>query len=170
MSLVEIEFLSLINGTKRSTIPEFMLLFGCLRSFINLRILVLCFRYYSLFSSTCFSIPFSESIISVRSSSSLNAGFCSINIGFGSLIIRAIIKVTGFGLGFLFSWFYEFHYPLYPIRDYFLDSIYIFTTGLHGFHAIIGSIGFMMFISSFYDSFSIFMIDCNLGYSILSLH
>ena len=165
-SFLWVEFISLIYGIKWLIVSELFLFFSCFWSFINFRVFVFGI-YYLLFSSVCFSIPFGELIILVWSSLSLNAGFIFIRIGFASSVCSKIIKVSGFGYSFLFLQSFEFYYSLYSVCDYFLDCIFYLTTTLHGFHVVVGFLGLLIFVFSF--TF-LLLIDCNLGFFLLSLY
>ena len=166
LALLWIEFISLIYGIKWLIVSELFLFLSCFSSLINFWLSVLCFFYFLLFSSLCFSIPFSELIILVWSSLNLNSVFIFIRIGFGSSVCRSIIKVSGFGFSFIFLQSFEFYYLLVSVSDYFLDCIFYFTTSLHGFHVIVGFLGLFIYVGIF----NLLLIDCNLGFFLLSLY
>ena len=147
-----------------------MLFFACFWSFINFRLGSLYYYYLILFSNTCFSIPFSELIILVYSSLSLNASFIFMIISFIYLFISSLLNIIIAGMGFIFLFMIEFFYGLFSIADYFIDCIFIFTTTLHGFHVLCGMI--MFYIYSYYCIFlfGVMNNDLYLGYYIVSIY
>ena len=153
-------------------VSESMLFFACFWSFINFRLCSLFFNYYYLllFSSPCFSIPFSELIILVWSSLSLNSSFIFLLLSFSSLFFQSLFSVLGCGLSFIFLWLLELYYSIYSICDYFSDCIFFFSTSLHGLHVILGILGFIVYIKMSYYGSLILWLDGHVGYYLLSLY
>ena len=161
---------SLIYSLKWLIVSEFMLFFACFWSFIYFRLGSLIYFYLILFSNTCFSIPFSELIILVYSSLSLNASFIFIFISFSYFYLSSLFNIILSAFSFIFIWLLEFYYSLYSICDYFFDCIFFFTTSLHGFHVILGFLGFMIYIFMSYYGSLVLWLDGHLGYYLLSLY
>ena len=170
IAFCNIEIPSPIHPTKRSIVPEWMPPNGRPRPSTNPRVFILRSWHHSSLSSTRSPTPSPESTTLVRSSSSVNAAFVSINLGFPSPAIRCIIYTSSIASCSLFLWFYEFHSSSYSIRDYPTDRISSPSTPLHGPHAVSGLFGHMVSIFRPYDPFIPSLIDCNLGSSVSSLH
>ncbi len=101
-----IEIPSPIHPTKRSIVPEWMPPNGRPRPSTNPRVFILRSWHHSSLSSTRSPTPSPESTTLVRSSSSVNAAFVSINLGFPSPAIRCIIYTSSIASCSLFLWFY----------------------------------------------------------------
>ena len=147
-----------------------MLFFACFLSFINFRLGSLYYYYPILFSNTCFSIPFSELIILVYSSLSPNASFIFILISSSYFYLSSLYNIILSAFSFIFIWLLEFYYSLYSICDYFFDCIFFFTTSLHGFHVILGFLGFMIYIFMSYYGSLVLWLDGYLGYYLVCLY
>ena len=153
IALTIIEQLSLITGIKLLLLSEFMLFFACFWCYINFRLIgsyfiSLVFPLLSLYS---FGIPFTNLLLLLFSSLPIQSSQIFIKVGLLSYSIEGLGQSLSAGFYFIVLQFKEFLYSYFSISDGIIGSIYYFTTGLHGFHVLIGS--FLFFIILFYLSF-----------------
>ena len=133
----------MIIGIKLLILSELMLFFACFRILFNFKLLSsfgFFIIYYYLFNFiNCFSyaIPLTNLILLVCSSVPVHNS--SIFIKQGILFcINSLSLIILFGLFFIFLQCNEFYYSYFSLSDCLIGSIFYFTTGLHGFHVLIG--------------------------------
>ena len=153
IALTIIEQLSLIVGIKLLLLSELMLFFACFWCYINFRLIgsVLLLFYFPLLSCYSFSIPFSNLLILLFSSLPIQCSQIFIKIGFLSYSIEGLGQSPSAGFYSIILQCKEFLYSYFSLTDCLIGSIYYFTTGLHGFHVLIGS--FLFFIILFFIMF-----------------
>jgi len=93
-----------------------------------------------------FSIPFSNLCILLFSSLPLQSGQIFIKIGFLNNTIDSIGQSLSCGLLSIILQLKEFLYSYFSLSDCLIGSIFYFTTGLHGFHVIIGTFLFFLIL------------------------
>jgi len=120
----------------------FLSLFG---SFLNHTLLSLTFS--SLFV-IYFAIPFSNLLILLYSSFSIQSSLIFMKFGFLLNMVEGLSQTIGIGILFVVLQFKEFLYSIYTYSSSFLGSILYFTTGLHGIHVLIG---LLLLLFSFYS-------------------
>ena len=130
-----------------------MLFFACFWCYINFRLIgsVLLLFYFPLVSCYSFSIPFPNPLILLFSSLPIQCSQISIKIGFFSYSIEGLGQSLSAAFYSIILQCKEFLYSYFSLTDCLIGSIYYFTTGLHGFHVLIGS--FLFFIILFYIMF-----------------
>ena len=144
-----IEQQSIINAIKLLIISEFMLFFCCFWSFINIRLIssLLLFLYFPLFNCYSFSIPFSNLIVLLFSSLPIQSSQLFIKLNSINYSIEGLTQTISCSLLFVLLQIKEFVFSYFSLSDCIIGSIYYITTGLHGFHVVIGSLCFfIMFI------------------------
>ena len=154
IALTIIEQLSLIVGIKLLLLSELMLSFACFWCYINFRIIgcILLLFYFPLLSSYSFPIPFTNPLIPLFSSLPIQCSQIFIKIGFLNYSIEGLGQPPSAGFYSIILQCKEFSYPYFSLTDRLIGSIYYFTTGLHGFHVLLGA--FLFFITLFYIMFS----------------
>jgi cytochrome c oxidase subunit 3 len=154
IALTIIEQLSLIVGIKLLLLSELMLSFACFWCYINFRIIacILLLFYFPLVSSYSFSIPFTNPLIPLFSSLPIQSTQIFIKIGFLNYSIEGLGQPPSAGFYSIILQCKEFSYPYFSLTDRLIGPIYYFTTGLHGFHVLLGA--FLFFITLFYIMFS----------------
>ena len=153
IGLTGIEQLSLIVGIKLLLLSELMLFFACFWCYINFRLIgsVLLLFYFPLLSCYSFSIPYPNLLILLFSSLPIQCSQISIKIGFLNHSTEGLGQLLSLSSVFIILQCKEFLYSYFSLSDCLIGSIYYFTTGLHGFHVLIGS--FLFFIILFYIMF-----------------
>jgi len=99
--------------------------------------------YFPVINIVSFSIPFSNLFILYYSSFSIQTAQVSVKISYLTNIIEGISQCVSLAFLFILLQFQEFIFSLFTFSDLFLGSIIYFSTGLHGFHVIIGSLLFV---------------------------
>nr|YP_010729739.1 Cox3 [Calcarina hispida]WEF49979.1 Cox3 [Calcarina hispida] len=155
IALSIIEQLSLIVGIKSLLLSELMLFFACFWCYINFRFIgsILFIFYYPLLSCYSFSIPFTNPLILLFSSLPIQSSQLFIKIGFLNYSIEGLGQSLSAGFYSIILQCKEFLYSYFSLSDCLIGSIHYLTTGLHGFHVLLGS--FLFFIILFYIMFSI---------------
>ena len=141
-SITLTEQLSLIYGIKLLIISELMLFVACFWCLINFRFISSAFSLFfsfPLLSCYSFSIPFSNLCILLFSSLPLQSAQIFIKIGFLNNTIESLAQSLSCGLLSIILQLKEFLYSYFSLSDCLIGSIFYFTTGLHGFHVIIGT-------------------------------
>ena len=110
----------------------------------------------TLLSCYSFSIPFSNLCILLFSSLPLQSAQIFIKIGFLNNTIESLGQSLSCGLLSIILQLKEFLYSYFSLSDCLIGSIFYFTTGLHGFHVIIGT--FLFFLILFFIQFVISLI------------
>ncbi len=153
IALTIIEQLSLIVGIKLLLLSELMLSFACFWCYINFRIIgcILLLFYFPLLSSYSFPIPFTNPLIPLFSSLPIQCSQIFIKIGFLNYSIEGLGQPPSAGFYSIILQCKEFSYPYFSLTDRLIGPIYYFTTGLHGFHVLLGA--FLFFITLFYIMF-----------------
>ena len=126
-----------------------MLFVACFWCLINFRFISNAFSLFfsfPLLSSYSFSIPFSNLCILLFSSLPLQSGQIFIKIGFLNNTIESIGQSLSCGLLSIILQLKEFLYSYFSLSDCLIGSIFYFTTGLHGFHVIIGTFLFFLIL------------------------
>ena len=131
-----------------------MLSFACFWCYINFRIIgcILLLFYFPLLSSYSFPIPFTNPLIPLFSSLPIQCSQIFIKIGFLNYSIEGLGQPPSAGFYSIILQCKEFSYPYFSLTDRLIGPIYYFTTGLHGFHVLLGA--FLFFITLFYIMFS----------------
>lgn len=131
-----------------------MLFFACFWCYINFRLIgsVLLLFYFPLLSCYSFSIPFANLLILLFSSLPIQCSQIFIKIGFLNYSIEGLGQSPSAGFYSIILQCKEFSYSYFSLTDCLIGSIHYFTTGLHGFHVLLGS--FLFFIILFYIMFS----------------
>jgi len=148
-------------GIKWLIISELMLFFAGFWSLINFRVISNAFSLFfsfPLLSSYSFAIPFSNLLILLFSSISIQAAQLFRSIGFLNNTIEGVGQTLCFGGLFIILQLKEFLYSYFSLSAGMIGSIFYFTTGLHGFHVIFGTFGFFL-ILSFYSTFYFYFIE-----------
>lgn len=154
LSLTLTEQLSFIYGIKLLIISELMLFVACFWCLINFRFISNAFSLFfsfPLLSCYSFSIPFSNLCILLFSSLPLQSAQIFIKIGFLNNTIESLGQSLSCGLLSIILQLKEFLYSYFSLSDCLIGSIFYFTTGLHGFHVIIGT--FLFFLILFFIQF-----------------
>ena len=154
IALTLIEQLALISGIKLLLLSELMLFFACFWCYINFRLIgsLLLLFYFPLLSCYSFPIPFANLLILLFSSLPIQCSQIFIKTGFLNYSIEGLGQSLSAGFYFIILQCKEFIYSYFTLTDSLIGSIYYFTTGLHGFHVLIGS--FLFYIIIFYIMFS----------------
>ena len=154
IALTIIEQLSLIISIKLLLLSELMLFFACFWSSISFRPIgcTLLLFYFPLLSCLSFSIPFTNPLVPLFSSLPIQCSQIFIKIGFLNYSIEGLGQSLSAGFYFIIPQCKEFLYSYFSPTDCVIGPIYYFTTGLHGFHVVLGS--FLFFILLFYNLFS----------------
>jgi heme/copper-type cytochrome/quinol oxidase subunit 3 len=134
-------------GFKLFILSEFMIFLSLFGSFLNHTLLSLTFS--SLFV-VYFAIPFSNLLILLYSSFSIQSSLIFMKFGFLLNTVEGLSQTIGIGILFVVLQFKEFLFSIYSYSSSFLGSILYFTTGLHGIHVIIG---LLLLLFSFYAFF-----------------
>ena len=151
LSITLTEQLSLIYSVKLLIISELMIFVACFWCLINFRFISNAFSLFfsfPLLSCYSFSIPFSNLCILLFSSLPLQSAQIFIKIGFLNNTIESIGQLFSCGLLSIILQLKEFLYSYFSLSDCLIGSIFYFTTGLHGFHVIIGT--FLFFLILFF--------------------
>ena len=95
-----------------------------------------CWNYY--FFIILYAIPFSNLLILLFSSFSIQSSLIFIKFGFLLNVIEGLSQTISTGFLFLTLQIKEFLLSFFTYSDYSIGSIIYSTTGLHGLHVIIG--------------------------------
>lgn len=139
----------LYTGFKLFILSEFLIFLSLFASYFNYMLLSVSMSSLSLFV-IFFSIPFSNLLILLYSSFSIQSSLIFIKFGYLYNVIEGISQTISIGILFLVLQFKEFLFSIYSYSSSFLGSLLYFTTGLHGLHVIIGLL-FLLF--SFFTLF-----------------
>ena len=145
-----IEQLALIVGIKLLLLSELMLSFACFWCYINFRLIgsIILLFYFPLLSCYSFPIPFTNPLIPLFPSLPIQCSQISIKIGFLNYSIEGLGQSPSAGFYSIILQCKEFSFSYFPITDCLIGPIYYFTTGLHGFHVLLGA--FLFYITLFY--------------------
>ncbi len=154
IALTIIEQLALTLGIKLLLLSELMLSFACFWCYINFRLIgsVLFIFYFPLLSCYSFPIPFTNPLVLLFPSLPIQCSQIFIKVGFLNYSIEGLGQSLPAGFYFIILQCKEFLYSYFSLTDCVIGSIYYFTTGLHGFHVLLGT--FLFFIILFYIMFS----------------
>lgn len=144
------ELAILYLGFKLFIVSELMIFLSLFSSYFNYMLLSLSLSSLSIFV-VFFAIPFSNLLILLYSSFSIQSSLIFIKLGFLYNTIEGIAQTISVGVLFLCLQFKEFLYSIYSYSSSFIGSLLYFTTGLHGLHVIIGLL-FLLF------SFHVFLL------------
>ncbi len=108
--------------------------------------------YFPLLSCYSFSIPFASPLIPLFSSLPIQCSQIFIKIGFPNYSIEGLGQSPSAGFYSIILQLKEFMYSYFSSTDCLIGPIHYFTTGLHGFHVLLGP--FLSFIILFYIMFS----------------
>jgi len=136
-------------GFKLFIISEFLIFLSLFTSFFNYILLSLSLSS-SLFGSlflVFFAIPYSNLLILLYSSFSIQSSLIFIKLSFLFNIIEGISSTVAIGLLFLVLQIKEFVLAIFCYSSSFMGSLLYFTSGLHGLHVVIGLI---LLLFSFY--------------------
>ena len=128
-------------GFKLFILSELMIFLSLFSSFINY---LLSFNFY--FFIILYAIPFSNLLILLYSSFSIQSSLIFIKFGFMLNVIEGLSQTISIGFLFITLQLKEFLLSFFTYSDYSIGSIIYATTGLHGFHVIIG----LFLLLSFY--------------------
>lgn len=142
----------LYTGFKLFILSELLIFLSLFASYFNYMLLSVSMSSLSLFV-IFFSIPFSNLLILLYSSFSVQSSLIFIKFGYFYNVIEGISQTISIGILFLVLQFKEFLFSIYSYSSSFLGSLLYFTTGLHGLHVIIGLLFllfsfFVLFLSS----------------------
>jgi len=140
-------------GFKLFILSEFMIFLSLFSSYFNYMLLSLSLSSLSIFL-VYFAIPFSNLLILLYSSFSIQSSLIFIKFGFLYNTIEGIAQTIAIGVLFLCLQFKEFLFAIYSYSSSFLGSLLYFTTGLHGLHVIIGLL-FLLFAFYLFFLFSL---------------
>ena len=129
-----VESRSLVYGIELMILTEFLLFVSMFYIYVNYRVLV----DFNLVNSLSFGIPFSNLLILVFSSVSLQSSLIFYKFGMLRGFIDGLVSTFTAGYVFLVLQLKEFFYSLFTLSDTILGSVYFFTTGLHGLHVFFG--------------------------------
>jgi cytochrome c oxidase subunit 3 len=154
-------------------ISELMLFLVCFWGLLNFRLISNAFTLFYLFpllSSYAFSIPFSNLVILLFSSYPLNGS--QIALKSGDLEINIILLNTSLSFGILsiVLQIKEFLYSFFSLSDCLIGSLFYFTTGLHGFHVVLGSFSFFVVILKLVFTLHCFLIEFSFGLFLSSFY
>ena len=162
ISITLTEQLSLKCGIKLLIISELSLFIACFWCLINFRFLSNAFSLFfsfPLLSCYTFSIPFSNLLILLFSSLPLQSTQIFIKIGFLWNSIESIGQSLSCAILFVLLQLKEFLYSYFTLSDCLIGSIFYFTTGLHGFHVLIGSLFFFLILFYLVSSHSLYFME-----------
>jgi len=128
-------------------ISELMLFCSCFWGLVNFRLISQAFSLFfsfPLLSCYSFSIPFSNLLISLCSSLPIQAAQIFIKIGFKNNTIEGLGQSITCAYLFIILQCKEWIYSYYSLTHSLIGSIFYFTTGLHGFHVLLGSFAFVV--------------------------
>jgi cytochrome c oxidase subunit 3 len=131
-------------GFKLFILSELMIFLSLFGSYLNHTLLSLTFS--SLFI-IYFAIPFSNLLILLYSSFSIQSALIFMKFGFLLNMVEGLSQTVGIGILFVILQFKEFLFSIYTYSTSFIGTILYFTTGLHGVHVIIG---LLLLLFSFY--------------------
>ena len=142
IALTIIEQLSWIIGIKLLLLSELMLFFACFWSYISFRLIgsTLLLFYFPLLSCYSFSIPFTNPLVLLFSSLPIQCSQIFIKIGFLNYSIEGLGQSPSAGFYSIILQCKEFLYSYFSLTDCVIGSIHYLTTGLHGFHVVLGSL------------------------------
>ena len=95
--------------------------------------------YFPLLGCYSFSIPFANLLILLFSSLPIQCSQIFIKIGFLNYSIEGIGHTLSAAFMSLILQCNEFLFSYFSMTDCLIGSIHYFTTGLHGFHVLVGS-------------------------------
>ena len=150
---------SLYKVTSISIIPyiisELMLFFACFRYYINPRSigLILLLFYFPLLSRYPFPTPFTNPLILLFPSLSIQYSQVFIKIGFLNYPIEGLGQSPIIGFYLIILQCKEFLYSYFSLTDRLIGSIHHLITGLHGPHILSGL--FLFYIIFIYIIISI---------------
>ena len=129
-----------------------MLFIACFWCYINFRLIgsVLLLFYFPLLSCYSFPIPFPNPLIPLLTSLPIQCSQISIKIGILNHSTEGIGQLLSLSSVSIILQCKEFLYSYFSLTDSLIGSIYYLTTGLHGFHVLIGP--FLFSIILFYIS------------------
>lgn len=136
-------------GFKLFILSELMIFLSLFSSYFNYMLLSLSLSSLSLFI-IFFSIPFSNLLILLYSSFSIQSSLIFIKFGYLFNVIEGLAQTIAIGILFLVLQFKEFLFSIYSYSSSFLGSLLYFTTGLHGVHV---EVGLLLLLFSFYMFF-----------------
>ena len=162
IALTIIEQITIIIGIKLMLISELMLFIACFWCLINFRLMSNAFSLFFVFpllSSYAISIPFTNLLLLLFSSYPLNGSQIAIKSGDLAINITLLNSTLSFGLLSIVLQIKEFLYSLFSLSDCLIGSIHYFSTGLHGFHVILGSFSFFVVLFNLIFTLHCFFIE-----------
>jgi cytochrome c oxidase subunit 3 len=147
IGLTRSEQYTLQLSIKLLLVSELMLFFACFWGLVNFRLISNAFSLFfsfPLLSCYSFSIPFSNLLILLCSSLPIQAAQIFIKIGFKYNTIEGLGQSITCAYIFIILQCKEWIYSYYSLTHSLIGSIFYFTTGLHGFHVLLGSFGFVV--------------------------
>ena len=149
IGLTRSEQYTLNVSIKLLLVSELMLFFACFWGLVNLRLITNAFSLFfsfPLLSCYSFSIPFSNPLILLCSSLPIQAAQIFIKIGIKNSTIEGLGQSITRAYLFIIPQCKEWIYSYYSLTHSLIGSIFYFTTGLHGFHVLLGAFGFVIVI------------------------
>ena len=110
--------------------------------------------YFPLLSCFSFSIPFSNLLIPLFSSLPIQCSQVFIKTGFLNYSIEGVGQSLTAGFSSIIMQCKELSYSYFSLSDRLIGSIHYFTTGLHGFHVLLGPLFFFIIVFYFMFSFT----------------
>ena len=151
-----------------------MLFFVCFRCYINPRLigLILLLFYFPLLSRYPFPIPFTNPLILLFPSLSIQYSQVFINIGFLNYLIEGLGQSLTIGFHFIILQCKEFLYSYFSLTDCLIGSIYYFITGLHGFHILLGLFLFYIIIIYIFINRNIpfYLMELSFSFLLINYH
>ncbi len=143
-----IEQSALIVGIKLLLLSELMLFFACFWCYINFRLIgsIISLFYFPLLSCYSFPIPFTNPLIPLFPSLSIQCSQISIKFGFLNYLIEGVGQSSSIGFYSIILQCKEFSFSYFSVTDCLIGPIYYFTTGLHGFHVLLGAFLFCLIL------------------------
>lgn len=143
------EQIAFVHGIKLLIVSELLLFVACFWCIVNFRIVSSAFASFFSFplvSCYSYSIPFSNLLILLFSSLPLQSAQIFIKVGFLENTIESLAQALGCGVLFILLQLREFLCSLFSLSDCLIGSAFYFTTGLHGFHVLIGAFLFFLLL------------------------
>ena len=130
----------LVIGIKLLLLSELTLFFACFWCYINFRLigLTILLCYFPLLSCYSFSISITNLLVLLFSSLPIQCSVVIIKTGLLSYLLEGLGQSISSGFYFIILQCKEYLLSYFSITDCLIGSIYYFTTGLHGFHVLIG--------------------------------
>jgi heme/copper-type cytochrome/quinol oxidase subunit 3 len=141
---------NMITGYKIFLFSEILVFFSCFWAFLNFGIVqaysfvLMNFPPKGIVGLLPLGIPLANVLILLYSSLPLQAAQIWIKKGVRSRTLECVAQAIGSGVLFLYLQLKEYTTAFFTISDSLYGSGFYCTTGLHGFHVILGTLGFII--------------------------